>query len=124
MAKQKFTVFLMPDGDGYQVIVPDYPDVISWGKTPAEAFEMAQECIELVLEVHAERGMDPVIPGVHASHVIVGTVEAEVPEVLMSEIREHEAEMERQKPEEERLKKLRQKEREREAMAVMTEGDC
>ena len=85
---------------------------------------MAQECLELVLEVHAETHMDQVLPGIDASHVIVGTVEAEVPEVLMSEIREHEAEMERQKPEVERLKKLRQKEREREAMAVMTEGDC
>ena len=124
MAKQKFTVILMPDGDGYHVIVPDYPDVISWGKTPEEAFEMAQECLELTLEIHAETHKDPVIPGVHASHVIVGTVEAEVPEVLMSEIREYEAEMERLKPEVERLKKLRQKEREREAMAVMTEGDC
>ena len=41
MAKQKFTVILMPDGDGYQVIVPHYPDVISWGQTPEEAFEMA-----------------------------------------------------------------------------------
>lgn len=85
---------------------------------------MAQECLELVLEVHAETHRDQVLPGMDASHVIVGTVEAEVPEVLMSEIREHEAEMERQKPEVERLKKLRQKEREREAMAVMTEGDC
>ena len=61
------------------------------------------------------------IPNVHASHVIVGMVEAEVPEVLMSEIREHEAEMERQGPEEERLRKARQKEREREAMAVLVE---
>ena len=124
MAKQKFTVILMPDGDGYHVIVPDYPDVISWGQTPEEAFEMAQECLELTLEIHAETHKDPVIPGVHASHVIVGTVEAEVPEVLMGDIREHEAEMERKRPEVERLKMERQKEREREAMAVMAEGDC
>ena len=102
MARQKFTVILMPDGDGYQVIVPHYPDVISWGQTPKEAFEMAQECLELVLEIHAETHKDPVIPNVNASHVIVGTVEAEVPEALMSEIREYEAEMENRKPEEER----------------------
>ena len=114
MAKQKFTVILMPDGDGYHVNVPDYPDVNTWGQTPEEAFEMAQECLELVLEVYAEEGRDPVLPEVHASHVIVGTVEAEVPEVLTSEIREHEAEMKKRKPEEERLRKLRQKERERE----------
>ncbi len=114
---QKFTVILFPDEDGYTVIVPYYPEVTTWGKTPEEAFEMARECLELVLEVHAETHRDQVLPGMDASHVVVGTVEAEVPEVLMSEIREHEAEMER-------LKKLRQKEREREAMAVMTEGDC
>ena len=123
MAKQKFTVILMPDGDGYQVIVPHYPDVISWGQTPEEAFEMAQECLELTLEIHAETHKDPVIPNVHASHVIVGSVEAEVPEVLMSEIREYEAEMARKKPEEERLKKLRQKEREKEAMAMLAGDD-
>ncbi|MCY4652098.1 MAG: type II toxin-antitoxin system HicB family antitoxin [Dehalococcoidia bacterium] len=102
MAKQKFTVILMPDGDGYHVNVPDYPDVNTWGQTPEEAFEMAQECLELVLEVYAEEGRDPVLPEVHASHMIVGTVEAEVPEALMSEIREYEAEMENRKPEEER----------------------
>ena len=105
MAKQKFTVILIPDGDGYQVIVPHYPDVISWGQTPEEAFEMAQECLELTLEIHAETHKDPVIPNVHASHVIVGTVEVEVPEVLMGEIREYEAEMDRKRPEEEREKK-------------------
>ena len=124
MAKQKFTIILMPDGDGYQVIVPHYPDVISWGQTPEEAFEMAQECLELTLEIHAETHKDPVIPNVHASHVVVGTVEAEVPEVLMSEIREYEAEMEKKRPEVEKMKKLRQKEREREAIAVMAEGGC
>ncbi len=119
---QKFTVILFPDEDGYTVIVPYYPEVTTWGQTPEEAFEMAQECLELTLEIHAETHRDPVIPGVDASHVIVGAVEAEVPEVLMSEIREYEAEMLRKKPEEERLKKLRQKEREKEAMAALA-GD-
>ena len=116
MAKQKFTVILMPDGDGYHVNVPDYPDVNTWGQTPKEAFEMAQECLELVLEVYAEEGRDPVIPEVHASHVIVGTVEADVPEVLMGEIREYETEREKRKPEKERLRKARRKRREATAM--------
>ncbi len=118
MAKQKFTVILMPDEDGYQVIVPHYPEVISWGQTPEEAFEMAQECLELILEIHAETHRDPVIPGVHASHVVVGTIEAEVPEVLLGEIREYEAERLRKKPEEDRLKELGRKEREAEALTV------
>ncbi|MYA61755.1 MAG: type II toxin-antitoxin system HicB family antitoxin [Dehalococcoidia bacterium] len=121
---QKFTVILFPDEDGYTVMVPHYPEVTTWGQTPEEAFEMAQECLELVLEVHAETHRDQVLPGMDASHVVVGTIEAEVPDVLLNDVREHEAERERQKPEMERLKKLRQKEREREAMAVMAEGDC
>ena len=113
---QKFTVILFPDEDGYTVIVPYYPEVATWGKTPEEAFEMAQECLELVLEVHAETHRDQVLPCTDASHVVVGTIEAEVPDVLLNDVREYEAEMERRKPGEERLSKSR-----REAMAMMAE---
>ena len=120
----KFTVILFPDEDGYTVIVPYYPEVTTWGQTPEEAFEMAQECLELVLEVHADTHRDQVLPGMDASHVIVGTIEAEAPDILLNDVREHEAEMERRRPEEERLRKLRQKEREREAMAMLAgEGE-
>lgn len=87
---QKFTVILFPDEDGYTVIVPYYPEVTTWGKTPEEAFEMAQECLELVLEVHAETHRDQVLPGMDASHVVVGTIDAEVPDVLLDDVREHE----------------------------------
>lgn len=120
---QKFTVILFPDEDGYTVIVPYYPEVTTWGKTPEEAFEMARECLELVLEVHAETHRDQVLPRMDASHVVVGTVEAEVPDVLLGDVREYEAEMERHKPEEERLRKLRQKEREKEPMAMLAEEE-
>ena len=87
---QKFTVILFPDEDGYTVIVPYYPEVTTWGKTPEEAFEMAQECLELVLEVHAETHRDQVLPGMDASHVVVGTIDAKVPDVLLDDVREHE----------------------------------
>ena len=87
---QKFTVILFPDEDGYTVIVPYYPEVTTWGKTPEEAFEMAQECLELVLEVHAETHRDQVLPGMDASHVVVGTIDAEVPDVLLDDVREYE----------------------------------
>lgn len=87
---EKFTVILFPDEDGYTVIVPYYPEVTTWGKTPEEAFEMARECLELVLEVHAETHRDQVLPGMDASHVVVGTVEAEVPDVLLNDVREYE----------------------------------
>ena len=113
----KFTVILLPDEGGYTVLVPFYPEVTTWGETPEEAFEMAQECLELILEVHAETHQDQVLPGLHASHVIVGAIEAEVPEVLLNDVREYEAEQLRKKPEEDRLKELRRKQREAEAMA-------
>ena len=87
---QKFTVILFPDEDGYTVIVPYYPEVTTWGKTPEEAFEMARECLEPVLEVHAETHRDQVLPGMDASHVVVGTIDAEVPDVLLDDVREHE----------------------------------
>ena len=121
----KFTVILFPDEDGYTVIVPYYPEVTTWGQTPEEAFEMAQECLELAyLKFMPILTGDQVLPGMDASHVIVGTIEAEAPDILLNDVREHEAEMERRRPEEERLRKLRQKEREREAMAMLAgEGE-
>ena len=90
----KFTVILLPDEEGYTVFVPGYPEVISWGETPEHALEMAKECLDLILEIHAEdRRVDneQVLPGRNPSHVIVGTIEADVPDVLLRELREEEA---------------------------------
>ena len=85
MPRKKFTVFLLPDNDAYQVIFPHYPNCTTCGDTVAEAMENAREAIELVLEVEAEQGADPVPPNAHVSHVIVGEIEAEVPESLIEE---------------------------------------
>lgn len=87
MAKHSFTTILMPDGDGYQVIVPHYPEVTTWGKTPAEAFEMARECLELVLEEYAATHREQVLRESDAGHVVVGSVEVDVPDALMKEVR-------------------------------------
>ena len=84
----KFTVILFPDGEGYQVIIPDYPEAISWGETPQEAFAMAKESLELTLELHAESHQEQVLPGTRAAHVVIGEIEAEVPDVLLKEVRE------------------------------------
>lgn len=84
----KFTVILFPDGEGYQVIIPDYPEAISWGETPQEAFAMAKESLELTLELHAESHQEQVLPGTCAPHVVIGEIEAEVPDVLLKEVRE------------------------------------
>jgi len=91
MAKHKFTVFLFPDEDGYQVILPHYPEVTTWGRTPEEAMAMAAECLELILEEHAGTHKEQVLPGEHAMHVVVGTIEVDVPEVLLQDVRAAEA---------------------------------
>ena len=79
MAKQKFTVILLPDEDGYQVVFPHYPDCITSGPTVDVAFQNAREAIELHLEGLAKLGADPVPDYVHAPHVVVGTLDIEVP---------------------------------------------
>ncbi len=50
MSNQKFTIFLIPDTDGYQAIIPHYPEAITFGNTPEEAFANAKEALTLVLE--------------------------------------------------------------------------
>ena len=79
MAMLKFTTVLIPDEEGYQAIVPHYPEVTTWGKTPGEAFEMAKECLELILEEHAETHREQVLPGVQAPHIVVGAIESRSP---------------------------------------------
>ena len=83
MPRKKFTVFLLPDEDSYQVIFPHYPGCITCGDTVEEALKNAKEAIEMVLEVEAEQGADPVPRNAHVSHAIVAEIEAEVPESLI-----------------------------------------
>ena len=83
MPLKKFTVFLLPDEDAYQVVFPHYPNCITQGESIEEALANAKEAIELVLEYEAEQGADPVPPNAHVSHVVVGEIQAEVPESLI-----------------------------------------
>lgn len=83
MPRKKFTVFLLPDEDAYQVVFPHYPNCITAGETVEEALKNATEAIELVLEWEAEQGADPVPPNAHVSHVVVAEIEAEVPACLI-----------------------------------------
>ena len=83
MGKKKFTVFLLPDDDSYQVVFPHYPNCVTSGETVEEALSNAKEAIELLLEYEAEQGADPVPPNAYVSHVVVGEIEAEVPESLI-----------------------------------------
>ena len=81
--KRKSTVFLLPDEDSYEVIFPHYPNCITAGETVEEALKNAKEAIELLLEWETEQGADPVPPNAHVSHVVVGEIEADVPESLI-----------------------------------------
>ena len=90
-SKHKFTVFLFPDEDGYQAIVPHYPEVTTWGETPQKAFAMAKECLELILEDYAETHQEQVLPGERATHVVIGEIEAEVPVALLRDVLESES---------------------------------
>ena len=83
MPSKKFTVFLLPDEDAYQVVFPHYPNCITQGETVEEALINAKEAIELLLEYEAKQGADPVPVNAHVSHVVVGEIEAEVPASLI-----------------------------------------
>jgi predicted RNase H-like HicB family nuclease len=80
---QKFTIFLLPDDESYQVIFPHYPNCITHGVTIEEALKNAKEAIELHLEGEAERGADPIPPNAHVPYVIIAEIAAEVPESLI-----------------------------------------
>jgi antitoxin HicB len=51
-----------PDRSAYNVIVPAFPSVHTWGETVEEALAHAREVIELEIEDRTERG-EPVPPG-------------------------------------------------------------
>ena len=81
----KYTAILefSQEDEVYLVRVPAFPEVHTYGEDVQKATDNAKEAIELVLEVEAEQGADPVPPNAHVSHVVVGEIEAEVPESLI-----------------------------------------
>ena len=46
----KVMVIPIPDDDGYQVVVPQFPNCTTWGETRDEAFANGKEAMELILE--------------------------------------------------------------------------
>ncbi len=48
--EQSYTVFYQPIKGGYQVSVPLFPEIISFGRTLDEAQEMANDAIKCYLE--------------------------------------------------------------------------
>ncbi len=88
MARKKMTVNLLPDEDSYQVIFPHYSNCITFGATVEEALANAQEAIELLLEAESENTDMPFPSNAHVSHLVVGEIEAEVPDKLLKRSRD------------------------------------
>ena len=85
MPQQKFTVFLMAQEDGYQVIVPHYPNCTTEGDTVEEALANAKDAMEGLLYVEAKHGGDKVGSHVFAPHVVIANIDVEVPKSLLEE---------------------------------------
>ena len=83
MPLQKFTIFLMPQEGGYQVIVPHYPNCTTEGDTVEEALANAKDAMEGLLYVESKHGGDKVESYVFAPHVVVADIDVEVPESLL-----------------------------------------
>ena len=82
MPLQKFTIFLMPQEGGYQVIVPHYPNCTTEGDAVEEALANAKDVMEGLLYVESKHGGDKVESYVFAPHVVVADIDVEVPESL------------------------------------------
>ena len=85
MPVQKFTVFLMAQEDGYQVIVPHYPNCTTEGDTVEEALANAKDAMEGLLHTEAKHNGDKVGSFVFAPHVVVANIDVEVPASLWEE---------------------------------------
>ena len=83
MPLRKFTVFLMAQEDGYQVIVPHYPNCTTEGDTVEEALANAKDAMEGLLYVESKYGGDKVESFVYAPHVVVSNIDVEVPTSLL-----------------------------------------
>ena len=83
MPLQKFTIFLMPQEGGYQVILPHYPNCTTEGDTVEEALANAKDAMEGLLYVESKHGGDKVESYVFAPHVVVADIDVEVPESLL-----------------------------------------
>ena len=80
MDMRKVTVILFPGEDsGYVAFFPLFPSCTTEGDTVAEALKNARESLELALEVPTDLDLY-CLKHSHASHVVVGEVEVELPE--------------------------------------------
>jgi predicted RNase H-like HicB family nuclease len=79
MDSRKVTVILFPGEDsGYVAFMPLFPSCTTEGETVEETLKNAKESLELALEVPSDTDRECLMYS-HASYVVVGEVEVEVP---------------------------------------------
>ena len=80
MVKRKVTVVLFHDDEagGYVAVMPMFPHCTTQGETVGHALAMAKECVELNLEDPSEWDLFD-LDHAYSEHVVVGTIEVEVP---------------------------------------------
>ena len=81
MVKKKVTVVLLHDEEagGYSVIIPTIPELATMGDDVEHAFAMAKECLELSLKEPTDWDYYD-LDHAYSEHVVVGTIEVEVPD--------------------------------------------
>ena len=89
MVKKKVTVVLFHDDEagGYSVVMPTFPYGSTMGDTVEHAFAMAKECLELTFQNPTDWDLFD-LDHAHSEHVVVGTVEIDVPERPVARISE------------------------------------
>ena len=79
MGKRKVTVILYPGEDGgYVAFMPLFPSCTTEGDSVEEALKNAKESLELALESPSDTDLECLTLS-HATHIVVGQVEVEVP---------------------------------------------
>ena len=58
----RYAVLLEPDDGAFQVIVPAFPEIHTFGETVEEALVMARDAIELSIAVRRDEGTEIPVP--------------------------------------------------------------
>lgn len=80
MVKKKVTVVLFHDDEsgGYVAVMPTFPHCTTQGNSVSHALAMAKECLELNLQEPTDWDLFS-LDNAYSEHVVVGTVEVDVP---------------------------------------------
>ena len=86
MVKKKVTVVLFHDDEagGYSAVMPTFPYGSTMGDTIEHAFAMAKECLELTFQEPTDWDLFD-LDHAYSEHVVVGTIEIDVPERPISD---------------------------------------